>query len=132
MLPLSYTSDYCLIERPLFKYVVHQDSHSHKHLNYLDEIERLEGFKEIITNTIGRIPGMPPEELIEWKKLTSIEILHKKFQTACLFNRFIEAYYYSKALGKLKKLSFEEHVIGFEILRVSRLLGRILNVVRNT
>ena len=126
MLPLSYTFDYCLINQPLFKYVVHHDSHSHKRLDYYDEIERLSGFEEIIVNTIKCIPSMPIEEIPEWIKMTNIAILQKKFQTACLFNRFIDACHYSKALGKLKRLSFEEYILGYELYRIRRKLDRLL------
>ena len=93
MLPLAYLFDYGLINKPLFKYVVHNGSHSHQERTYVQEIERIDQFEQLILNTITNIPKI--QEIEKWERIVHNKFLIKKFQTSFQFknNEGLDCYY---------------------------------------
>ncbi len=103
MLPLAYEYKYGYIEEPLFKYVVHGDSHSHTKMSYERAIQRLGNFDTLLKETISRISSMPVAEKEEWNDRITIKTLWKKFYTSCSYRQYGD---YKKYKGLL-----EEHNI---------------------
>lgn len=83
MLPLAYTSKCGYIEKPLFKCVEHQDSHSRQKRTKKEKIEREKNFIELLQYTIENIPNMSREEREKWKKES--KIYHEKIILWYLF-----------------------------------------------
>lgn len=116
MLPLAYCSKCGYIEKPLFKYVVHDDSHSHQKRSYLQSIERQNEFQNILINTISNIPTISEKEINYWKNEIIIKHTKKKLFIAY---RYINL----KAMHQLKKelislnvsLTFKDSFIFFII-----------------
>lgn len=83
MLPLAYMFEYGLIDEPLFKYVVHNDSHSHQKRSYEQQMQRFEQFEQLIISTIYNIPQI--QEIEKWNKRVHNKYLIEKFQAACSY-----------------------------------------------
>lgn len=82
MLPLAYSFRCGYIDKPLFKYVVHSNSHSHEKRTYEQRISRLENCEILLNETLDRIECMPHNEREEWKKKIKIKYLYAKLNTA--------------------------------------------------
>lgn len=67
-LPLSYCFKHGYIEEPLFKYVVHSDSHSHAKMTFERQIEKYENYDILLKETVRNIPGISQKELLELEK----------------------------------------------------------------
>ena len=68
MLPLAYLYQCGYVEKVLYKYVVHSDSHSNQRRNYAQWIERYDGFEALQLATIEHIPQMSEDEKENWRK----------------------------------------------------------------
>ena len=68
ILPLAYLHKCGYIEKVLFKYVNHSDSHSNQRRNYAQWIERYDGFEALQLATIEHIPQMSEDEKENWRK----------------------------------------------------------------
>lgn len=68
LLPLAYSFKWGYLDKVLFKYVVHSDSHSHLKRIYEEEIERRNRFYILMKETINQIPGISDEEKNQWIK----------------------------------------------------------------
>lgn len=78
MLPLAYLCKYGYIDKPLFKYVVHSDSHSHQKRTFEDAIHRCENIEIMLNATLDRIQSMPTSEREKWKeKIKTIQLFDK-------------------------------------------------------
>lgn len=64
-LPLSYCFKHGYIEEPLFKYVVHSNSHSHTKRTFEEQIKRYENYDILLKETVRNIPGISEKELLE-------------------------------------------------------------------
>lgn len=82
MLPISYNCRCGYIKEPLFKYVVHTDSHSHSPRSIDDKINRANGFKDILFHTIDAIKNMPDAEKVEWHNKVSVKYWRKELYLA--------------------------------------------------
>lgn len=69
LLPILYSGKWGYIEKKLYKYVVRENSHSHEGRTYKEQIERFDGFTNILLNTLDRIAEMPNYERELWKKI---------------------------------------------------------------
>lgn len=118
MLPLAYKCNYGLIDQPLFKYVIHNDSSSHMKRTYVQEIDRINELEKIIKTTIKDIPGISHDELIHWNDVAHTKFLKEKLHLAYMNNEIIDADYLSKELMKIKEYNFSDSKMRF-------LLGRL-------
>lgn len=125
MLPLTYMFKTGYIDKPLFKYVVHDDSHSHKSVPYDALIERLEQHFQIKLNTIVAIPGMSCEEMDYWKHILEVMYLRKKIYLSYDFKRYIEAKKYYQKLKKIGERSFGDGIVGYIWIKIMRKIDNI-------
>ncbi len=88
LLPLSYKAKCGYIDYPLFKYVIHYDSHSHIAMNYERKMERIKNFDILITKTLEKMPFIANKDLTDLleyvhikflKEQLNISLEHKKF-----------------------------------------------------
>ena len=108
MLPLAYVSKACYLDEVLFKYVIHDDSHSHKKLSYQEQIKRDNEFEVLITTTISNIPNISTEEVDNWGKKVKIKYLRKKLRHSFDYYKLISSYDYKRQLKKTDKLLIED------------------------
>ena len=78
LLPLIYSGKWNYINKQLYRYVVRNKSHSHEERSFLETIDRLDGFKQILLHTIRAIDKMPLKEKQWWEKQIEIKYLRKK------------------------------------------------------
>ena len=62
MLPFTYCGKAGHLDEVLFKYVIHNDSHSHTKRNFAEQIKRFDEFEILISETLRNIPTMPDSE----------------------------------------------------------------------
>lgn len=98
MLPLAYSCKWGYIEKPLFKYVVHSNSHSHFQRTYDQQITRYENFEILLDETLDRICTMPVNERKEWKEKIRIKYMYVKLSTASKYRLRSEYKHYKRKL----------------------------------
>ena len=100
LLPLSYSRKYGYIDDFLFKYVVHDDSHSHVRRTYEQQMARRCNYLLITQETLKAIPDMSADDKERWLQIAAKHHMYKKMLLA-------EAYYkykdYRKFLRALRK-----------------------------
>lgn len=118
MLPLAYSLKYDYIDDVLFKYVVHNNSHSHVSRTYSEQIQRRDNFVALIGKTIDNINEMNNEEKEKWKNISYLHNLHAKLKLAIVYD---EKKDYNKIKQELKnkkfKLTFKDN---YTLYRLSR------------
>lgn len=112
MLPLAYCCKYGLIEEPLFKYVVHDDSHSHVKRTYEEMIQRADQFEELIRTTISSIPNICDEQ--KWLMLVREKYSRMKFQYAMIHRKYADARMYLKEIGNCGSRTIWDSVVTFK------------------
>lgn len=65
ILPLAYNYKCGYIQKPLFLYVAHNDSHSRRKRTSEQELQRIYGFMDLLTNTIKRIEGIDEDKYLD-------------------------------------------------------------------
>jgi glycosyltransferase involved in cell wall biosynthesis len=106
MLPLAYCCEYGLIRKPLFKYVIHEDSHSHSERTYNEQILRSEEFEKLIITTIKNIPGI--SDLDRWTKLVKTRYARRKCYLSCIEKKYEEARKYQMVLKQIDKVKLTD------------------------
>ncbi len=101
MLPLAYSCKCGYIERPLFKYVIHSDSHSNRTRSYEENIMRCDGFEQTYRETILQIPQMNERERCHWIKVTRIKCYRMKLTHALTAGKHKDAGIYRRELRKM-------------------------------
>ncbi|RGX96939.1 glycosyltransferase family 2 protein [Blautia sp. OF03-15BH] len=79
MLPLAYSLKYGYLDEILFKYVVHNGSHSHMKRLYERQIERRDNFYVLQKETISKITDMPKSEKEYWIQYSYKKQLKEKY-----------------------------------------------------
>lgn len=100
MLPLAYCCEYGLIPEILFKYVVHDDSHSHKARTLEEIFARMDQFEILIRNTVDSIHQMPDAEKSAWNKKVHIKYLRSKMRLAYHRGKFARGRKYANELKR--------------------------------
>lgn len=100
MLPLSYYFKCGYIDKPLFKYVGHADSHSRKKKSVEEEIERVNGFIDLLVNTIDSIEDMPLKEKEQWTVRIEEKYMHRRLQVYFRGRKWKEARLEKKKIRK--------------------------------
>lgn len=133
MLPLAYTCKYDYLDEVLFKYVVHDDSHSHSKRNYEQEINRRDNFYILQVETINKIVGMNKEEKKYWRKFAEIRKYYNQYLIANRFHKYKESKHYKKAMNNEVNIPFKNRFIIMDICnflrKVRDIARRILKVI---
>lgn len=91
LLPLAYTAKVGYIERPLIKYLVHGDSHSHRERSFAEQYELQDEGILVCTTTLAGIPGITAEDLDYWCR--EVRLLHNRCRLRLAATNFSRAYY---------------------------------------
>lgn len=119
MLPLSYKGKYGYLNKVLFKYVLHNDSHSHKQRNYSQEIERCDNFFALLEETINKITDMPADEKEYWIKYSYYKELTEKYYLAIRYRQKKDFSNFKKELKKNKiKLATDKPYFIYELFDI--------------
>lgn len=117
MLPLAYSLKYGYIEKSLFKYVVHNDSHSHNKRSFDQQIQRQDNFIVLLNKTIENIAEIKDKQ--PFYDLVTIARTKEKLNIAlryCRLRRYIQ---YKNILKNFNaRLSFNELFFLFQLRRV--------------
>ena len=98
MLPLAYSLNYGYLNKSLFKYVVHSDSHSHSKRNYQQKINRHDNFILLISETIKNIPNI--RNLTYYLDLAIVVQTQEKMYVAITCFKYFQYLKYKKLLRK--------------------------------
>lgn len=109
MLPLAYYYKPGYINEPLFKYVVHQDSHSRTKKKITELVERHKGMEDILINTINRIEDMGELEKNKWKKIIKVKYLRMNIQTYYRNFNFKKTKELKKSLKKYNEYTYRDN-----------------------
>ena len=101
MLPLARLQQCGYIEKVLYKYVVHSDSHSNQRRNYKQWMERYDGFEALQVATIDRIPQISEDEKEHWRKTIRIRCTRKKLEYCYRFLKICDALKNRRLLKKM-------------------------------
>ncbi len=101
MLPIAYTSKCGYLEKVLFKYVVHGGSHSRMRRTYQQALSRVNGFQELLGETINRLSSMPNEEKLAWNKRIAIKTNRRRLDVAYRYMKFRDALQCRRELAQL-------------------------------
>lgn len=127
MLPLAYLHKCGYIEKVLFKYVVHSDSHSNQRRNYEQWIERYDGFEALQLATIERIPQMTEEEKENWRKEIRLRCTRKRLGYCYRFLKLRQAWENRRTLKEMGyKLKIDDSFVGYWCRMVIKVLKRKL------
>lgn len=86
LLPIMYNQKVKYVDKKLFTYFLHQNSHSRQHADdFSIQKERQVGLYDIEVNTLERISDMPNDDVMNYKKSLS-RIYAKKIFMLTLFN----------------------------------------------
>lgn len=115
MLPLAYSCIWDYIDKPLFKYVIHNDSHSHKTRKYSEKIQRNEDFETLLCTTIRNIPQITGEESEYWCTEVKKNYLRKKMN--CAFNVHMkdDVKKYRDELRVYRTLTYKDYYLGYKV-----------------
>ncbi len=116
ILPLAYTFRCGYIDKPLFKYVKHSDSHSRVKRTHRQEIARIKRFIEMLTKTIESIPGISDSEIQQYEGMVHLHFYYKILMISYRAFYFFEA---TNARKKLKKIG----AFGYRYTYICYLLG---------
>ena len=98
MLPLAYSCKCGYLEEILFKYVVHNDSHSHLKRTYEREIERRNNFFTLQKETIKNIVAMDEADKEKWIHYSYDKQLKEKYLYALQYRKKQDYYLLKKEL----------------------------------
>lgn len=124
MLPLAYTCKHGYLDEILFKYVVHNDSHSHMKRDYDKEIKRRDNFYILQVETIEKIVGMSDEEKEYWLKFADDRRHYTQFIIANRFHKYRESKRLKKLIGNDIKISYKNRFIVIDIYNFLRKIKR--------
>lgn len=101
MLPLAYSCKYGYINEVLFKYVIHEDSHSRKKRSYEEMNNRRDNFYVLLSHTIHSIVGMSAKEKYKWDLYAYRRQVYAKYINAIEHHKFCEYQKFKKELHDL-------------------------------
>lgn len=132
MLPLAYTCKYGYIDEVLFKYVVHNDSHSHMKRDYDKEINRRDNFYTLQVETINNIVEMSDDEKKYWMNFADSRRYYTKYLFANQYHKYQDSKCFKKEIGDQVKIDFKNRFIIMDIYCFLRKLKRsILRIIKH-
>lgn len=133
MLPIAYSLKYDYIDDFLFKYIIHNNSHSHKTKSYEEQIIRRNNFIILVNNTIDNINEMTKEEKEKWKNISYLHHSYVKLKLATKYSKKEDYKKLKKELKskKVKLLLKDNYTINQVYIRLKRFIKRILKNDKN-
>lgn len=132
MLPLAYSCKYGYIDEVQFKYIVHDDSHSHTKRSYGQLISRRNNFNVLQRETINAIPNMSVQDRTHWLEYADTKCYYFQCLTALQHIKLGDYFKYKKILSSraidrkyLNDLSITRFVLG-KVFRKGRQFMRII------
>lgn len=95
-LPLFHSYKCYMTKNPVCKIVVRRDSHSHKRKPYEGQLNDIESYDDIYTNTLNRMHYLSNKERNEYLYLVNLRILNDKISLALSFARYDDARMFAK------------------------------------
>lgn len=133
MLPLAYMFKCGYINRPVFKCVIHNDSHSRRQRTYQGIINRYYGFTDLLTYTIERIPTITSDEIIYWEQYVRTKYLYAAMQLSLNNLRIRD---YKKYRHKLQqagyRFSFSENIAGYYTVKILKKIRDLVKYRKKT
>ena len=130
MLPLAYYFKYGYIDKPLFKCVAHSDSHSRKERSIEEILQRIDGFIEILSNTIYSIVDMSDTEKKEWVLKIERKYAHRRLKIYYenrLWNPTKEE---KRKLKKLEDYTYKDTYLYYVVhLLYMKIIGKLRNLI---
>ena len=137
MLPLAYKCKYGYINEVQFKYVVHNDSHSHVKRTYDQSIKRRYNFYVLLKETISNIPGMTNQEMSFWISYVYDRMLYSQCIIAMQYYKLADYYMKRKELisrgfdvTQHKELSLHHFLANRLVARIRYLIRRFGSVLK--
>lgn len=127
MLPLAYTCKHDYLDEVLFKYVVHDDSHSHVKRNYEQEIKRRDNFYILQVETINKIVGMSEEEKKYWREFVKNRKYYTQYLIANRFHNYTDSKQFKKAMNNEVNIPLRNRFI---IMDICNFLRKMRNIAR--
>lgn len=129
MLPLAYCCEFGYIDDPLWKCVVHENSHSRVKKTYKEQVSRIENFEILINETIKNIEQMPLIEKNKWYEKVKIRTYRKKLNLA-VENLDWKGYRQCKKwlLKNNEQVSFSEKIFFGILKKISNICRKKKNV----
>lgn len=133
MLPLAHTCKYGYLNKILFKYVVHDDSHSHMKRDFDEEYRRRENFNILQRETINKIPGMSDDEKKHWLDLSHKIKLYSQYVVACRYHKYRVSRELARNLKECGvRIPFRQRYFILDIFNfASRVKNKIKRVINN-
>ena len=128
MLPLAYNCKYGYIDDVQFKYVVHNDSHSHTRRSYEQLIIRRKNFNFLQKETIKAIPNMSDQDRKQWLEYVDNKCLYFQCLTALQHIKLGEYFKYKKILSS--RAIDRKYFNNLSIIRL--ILGKVFRMGRQT
>lgn len=100
-LPLFRSYKCYMTKKPLCKIVVRRDSHSHKRKPYEGQLDDIESYEDIYTNTLNRMHNLSNKERNEYLNLVNLRILNDKISLALNYGRYSDARMFAKYYHKI-------------------------------
>lgn len=130
ILPLAYYFKCGYIEKPLFKCVTHSDSHSRKERSIEEILQRIDGFIEILSNTIYSIVDMSDTEKKEWVLKIERKYAHRRLKIYYenrLWNPTKEE---KRKLKKLEDYTYKDTYLYYVVhLLYMKIRGKLRNLI---
>ena len=127
MLPLAYTCKYGYIKEVLFKYVVHNDSHSHMKRSFEREIQRRQNFYILQKNTINKIVGMSEEEKKYWINYAEGRMKYSQYVIANRYHKYAISKSLKNELVKSNiKINWRDRAVIVDMVEASYTLKGVL------
>ena len=102
MLPLAYSCRFGYLDDVLFKYVIHEDSHSHKKRSYEEINTRRDNFYILLSHTIHHIVGMSAADKTRWDMYAYTRQVYAKYMNAIDHHKFCDYKKYRRELVNLQ------------------------------
>jgi len=129
MLPLAYECKYGYLLEPLFKYVVHSDSHSHSKRSFEREIQRQNNFDILMKETINNIVSMSDNDKNKWNAKITIRTIKKKMNLTVIYRKKTEYKILRKELKEHKEsIRFVDTYNFYIIKRIKKLIYKFLKI----
>jgi glycosyltransferase involved in cell wall biosynthesis len=87
ILPIAYVTKCGYLEKPLYKIVRRESSHSREQRSVQQISDRIDGMEAIMESTIAKIVQMPEVEKKHWKKVVHNKYDFMRMQLACAQDR---------------------------------------------
>lgn len=133
ILPLAYAGKCFTINEELFSILARSCSHSRHKESYLEHIEDVNGYMDIIEHTIPNIPAITEKEKNKYLKAARIYCLTKKFYFSLSDYKSSESFSYAKSLMAEGATISTTSKIRLQLVRlpiILRLADKIFNALK--